>query len=179
MSQLIKPLEVPIDPQKNPWELNPWLRSMSPFDELYEIDKKGKKLLALITVYHPDNPFSSYSTKEKIEKVTWMKDFTYKDGRIIWNDPIVSKCAYEFPNCCLTPVQRAFRDEQETLKKRVQFLSDTEWDLESARVLNSIQKDSLKVYESYENIQNKFLSEKAKGKGVGGVLLTPREQKKI
>jgi len=176
----------------NFWELNPTFMLYKPFDALYKEDKSKDKVESskvmwfIFFMTYPDEDLNIfYRVKEEVRRTMLMETLAPKVSDDI--DTLLS----QFTNLCLTTVQKTLKEEIEQLVKRADLIKNTELTLDrslmdangkmytekgTATQINLLQKDSLKIYESYEKIRNKFLEEKTVARGKAGIKLTRVEE---
>lgn len=168
------------DPSQNIWKLFPFLSFFPPYNQLYDRDKSkdkeksSKEMWCVIYACYPDEEKNAFFRKSPKEREKAIQEGVYKD--IKWNDKIVKTCMNSFPTDILTSAQASLKIELEALRKRAEYLRDTPINNDTARTYNTIQKDSIKVYENYEKIKEKFIEEKAQIRAKGGRRLTKAEK---
>jgi len=103
---------------------------MKPYSELYKADKSKNKeqsskdiwVIVLLTDPSPENIFYRMKVEERVEmlKETYNKKFNL-------DDKLTKLCYDSFPNDNLDSVEKAFKDEIDSLVKRSIFLSAAEY----------------------------------------------------
>jgi hypothetical protein len=189
-------VSTPISPEDDFWAKNPWLKIYPPYNNLleeYGYDKSNKLMIAVFLMSDPDediNPFFRMSEEQKKEviKSTYVKD-------VDWSCPILKECLESWPFDCMDSIQRAFKEEKETLKARAVFLRDTPISLDETLIeiddkgrkyavnvkgtlsqLESARKNTLNIYKQYEQVEEKFISNKTSAIVRGGRRMTRAEK---
>ena len=182
------------DVDQNFWEINTQLKIMSPFNKLYERDKsKGKltsskEMWVIFFLCDPDeeaNKFATIPVKSRREMLS--KTFFEIDDD---DDEVIKECLKEYPNLCLSKLEKLFYEEQKSMEDRHNIivntaytLDDTEKDAKgntifvsgkpmvkkgTATTLDKMRLDSLKIYQNYKEIEKIFLDEKNSSRVFGG-----------
>lgn len=176
------------DTDVNFQELNPQMKLIKPYSELYKLENSSKDMQMIFFLCDPDedeNKFArwDYDTRLKILKETFHPDFDPKN-------PLIEECLYSYPTDCLSAAERAFKEEKESLFKRAKFLKNAEYtfdDVErdakgavifvagkpmtrkgTADTLDKMRGYTLKIYQQYEEVEAVFSKEKEKARVVGG-----------
>ena len=165
------------------WEVNPLFNLYPPFNKLKK-DKDGSKLMwFIVLMQYPDEEVNIFFRISEEERRKILEENLIKPKE----SELFEECYNAFPFECLTAVQRALKEETEVLVKRSRLIRDTDLTLDStdengkpvkgtATQINILQKDAPKVYEQYEKLKEKFISEKQSMKGKGGAKLSKTEQ---
>lgn len=168
------------EPSQNIWTLIPSLKYFPPYNKLYDRDSSkskedsSKEMWCIIFLTHPDEEKNIFFRRSPEERKKAIKEGVYK--KIDWNDELVKECEDSFPEDLLTSAQRSLKIELDALRKRANYLRDTDITEDTARTYNMIQKDSFRVYEGYEKVKDKFLEEKAQIRAKGGRRLSKAER---
>lgn len=168
----------------NFWDLNPSLKVIKEFGELYASDKSKKKekssqlmwALALLLDPNEKNPYKNISYEDK--KIIIATDFL-KDTKFNWEDKFITMLIDVYLNHCLTVAEKELVRFEEKLAQRGDFLAKTRYTLDSYDDRGKIEKgtaDQLdkmmintgKLYDQLEEIKNKIKAEQAKGSLRGG-----------
>ena len=163
-------------------KLNPLVKYISPFNKLYEkySEKEYNKIMWAITVlnypdekknilYREDEP-----TRKKIIKRELGIEFKRED---------VVQASEMFSVKCLTAVQRSLKEEIDTLVKRATYMKGFDYNeatLKEIKDFEYLRSQTSKIYERYEQLQDKLLKEdKTEGEVYGGRQETLAEQRII
>lgn len=168
----------------NFWDLNPSVKIIKEFGELYASDKSKKKekssqlmwALALLLDPNEKNPYKNISYDDK--KFIIATDFL-KDKKFNWEDRDIITLIDVYLNYCLTVAEKELVRFEEKLAQRGDFLAKTRYTLDSYDDRGKIEKgtaDQLdkmmintgKLYDQLEEIKNKIKAEQAKGSLRGG-----------
>jgi hypothetical protein len=157
---------------KNFWEANPQLVYMFPFSALYEGDESkdkevsSKNMWCVYFMCDPDeeeNLFYRMSVQERIDmlKVTYNPEFDEVDE-------LIALCVTSYPDICLNAVERALKNEKDALTKRADFLVKADYNFETMKDLDNAFSKTSKIYENFENIEERFLKHKSQSRVKGG-----------
>lgn len=197
-------LNPPFDIRVNFWDQNDAMRLIEPFDELYDRDETDDKdkssremwCLWLSTSPHEYNPIKRLTRKDKLSAIK--KYYPYYDEE----DDLLISAKRKFESLTLSPVAKAYKEEEESLIKRsalIQNLQDRldliakgeyrdketgekmydifDKDVQSMiKTLETIRKNTLSVYKQYEEVKGLFESEQAEEILHGGGKLNPMEK---
>lgn len=183
------------------WKLNPQLRYMSPFRELYDADEMPGKVHSSKTMWcvwllcdpsYDNKVFRMLAQdQDEIVKLYYPK-FERKHDMVV-------KIMDKYDELLLTPVARAFKDEEQSMTDRARFLRETLYSLDTpvldedgevvrdsrgnpimvkgtATQLDAMRKNSLTIAKNYAEIRSLFEKEQEAVRIHGGRSLTPREQ---
>jgi hypothetical protein len=156
------------DPKTDFWKLNPQLQYISPFNKLKEIKNSSHYMWAVFFMSEPDeeiNRFYRYSISKRKENINNLYD-------IDWTLPILQECIEAYPYECLNSVQRALKDELDSLKDRTRLIRDTKLTLDytdpdtgktikgTTSQIDGMRMKSGKIYDQLEEAINKFTKQK-------------------
>lgn len=150
-------------PETNFWEINPQFTLVNPFAKMYKLDESKNKetsskyMWAVFFLCYPHeskNILANYPESEKKEYIT--KNYF---PEIDWNDNLFAECLEEFPMKGMTFIQRALKDERDSLAQRAQFLRNTEYSLKTASVLDRMRTNTEEIYENLRIALEKFETE--------------------
>jgi hypothetical protein len=178
---------------QNFWTINPQLKIMSPFNQLYNRDKtkdkstSSKEMWVIFFLCDPDeeaNKFATIPVKSRKEMLS--KTFFEIDD----NDEVIKECLKEYPNLCLSKLEKLFYEEQKSMEDRHNIIVNTSYTLDdtekdskgntifvagkpmvkkgTATTLDKMRLDSLKIYQNYKEIEKIFLDEKNSSRVFGG-----------
>lgn len=189
------------DIKQNIWELNPQLPFIPPFSKLYKMDKsKGKEassndMWCISYMQDPryDNKFFRMPEQDKMSALTYMHpDFNVEL-------PIIQECLEAYDIHCLTPAAKAFKEEEASLVKRAEFIKSSPYTFDeiaknskgepmytrlgtpimikgTAKDLDSMRANTLKIYKQYEEVKKIFEEEQGNLRVHGGREQTIREK---
>lgn len=182
------------DGESNFWELFPQLKYIKPYSDLYEFDQTDNKtqsskdmwVIALLMDPSPDNKFYRINPLEK--RLDMLKE-TYH-SLFDKEHQYVKPCFDNYTKDNLDEVERAFKDEVDSLIKRSLFLSsaeytfdDTEKDINgntifvsgkpmvkkgTAADIDRMRANTLKIYQQYEATKEIFDKHKQEARVHGG-----------
>lgn len=162
--------------------LNPLVKFLSPFSDLYkEYSKKeyDKIMWALTLLNYPDerkNILYRENIKERIKIVK-------REFDIDLEQPLVKKANSLYPIKCLTAVQKALKEEIDTLVNRAEYINSFDYKeatLKEIKDFEYLRSQTGKIYDRYEQLQEKLLKEDAtEGEVYGGRQETLSEQRVI
>ena len=105
----------------------------------------------------------------KMLKETFVPDFNQ-------DDPVIKECIESFPIDVLTSAQRSLKIEMDVWRKRAIYLDSLEFNSDTSKEINMLQKDALRVSDNYEKAHMKFMTEKAQLKAKGNRRLNKTEK---
>ena len=157
------------DPKSDFWKLNPQLQYITPFNKLKDKFKKDSSqyMWAIFFMSEPDediNKFFRHDLEKRRENINNLY-------QIKWDDPLFQECLEAYPFECMDSVQRALKDEKDSLRGRARLIANTEYTLDktdengkkiigTATQLDRMRKDTAKIYESLEQALLKFSKQK-------------------
>jgi len=186
-----------VTPDNDFWEDNPNLKKIKPYSTLYKDNSDSSVIMkAIFFIEHPDpdvNPFSEMDEQYILNNL----DDEFKD--INWEDELVQECKERFPFDCLSAAERAYKEEKEKLIERAKFIKNTELTLDhtiietdeksgkryginvkgTASQIESMRKNTTKIYEQYQKIEDLFLKEKSQIRAKGGRTISRAEKGEI
>lgn len=183
MSKLII-INKDFDPTANFWDLNPQLILIPPFSQLYSTDGGGdyssKLAWSVYFVSDPDeneNKFFRLGNREEIQDV--LAETYFKEQVPDFELEEYLNCVKAYPEVCLTSVQRAFMKKKRALLARGEFLDNTPYTSTTMKDLDYAHSKTVKIFEDYEKIENKFFAEKSKSRIKGGRSESKSEKREI
>lgn len=168
------------DPGMDFDELNPQIKFIAPFADLYLEDKKNYSKLMWICTFlcHPDEDKNKlyrlpmHKRKENIEK------YFYK--KVDWEHELLNKCLDEYPYACLSAIQLSLKEKKDFLVKRSKTLVVTPYNLETMAKIDAAISKSTKIYDDFDQLEEKYFnSKKGKSEVYGGRQETYTEEGKI
>lgn len=168
----------------NFWKLNPQLRFMKPFSDLYKddesIDKEisSKTMWCVVFMCDPDEETNKFFRIPEKERYEMLQDTFHP--LFDMEDSLTKECLQQYPLMCLTSVQRALKDEKEMLIKRANFIKEQEYTLDkyelvtvgqramrvtlpgTAKQLDTMHKATKSIMDNFKLVENEFFAEKSK-----------------
>lgn len=172
-----------LKPDVNFWELNPHLRFVNPFASLYDRDEtknktqSSKDMWCIFFLSEPDEDINLYYRLTYSEILNVCTNFN-PDFNI--EDDLILQCMQEYPETCLTVIQRLLKTTKDLFKKRNQFLKEADYNFETMTAIDNAIAKTPKMEEDFDKIVQKYAEEKNKEIQLyGGRKLTAREKKTI
>lgn len=166
-----------MDKDVNYWETNPHMIYLAPFSKLYETDNGGimssRTMWTVVFICNPDeeeNKFFRFGRKGVEEIVL---DIFHPDLDV--EDDLYNECLKAYPDTAMDSVQRDLMNKKMHLRQRAEFLVQTPYDIENAAKLDMMHSKTAKIMEEYDQILDKYLQSKSKGKVKGGRGLSKSE----
>lgn len=182
MNSFIK-INKDLKPDQSFWELNPHLRYVKPFSELYdEDDSKNKKtssntMWCIYYLSEPDETINIYYRLPTDQLLDTCKNF-HPD--FDYNNELVQRCIREYPEVCLTVMERMLKMTKELFKKRTMFLKEADYDFSTMTVIDKAIAATPKLEEDFDKVVQKYTEEKNKEvQLLGGRKQSAREKKNI
>ncbi len=131
-------------PDQNFWELNPHLRFVKPFSELYGEDESKNKTNSSKTMWcifylsEPDEDINLYYRLgyDDILDICHKFNKTFDE-----TNELVRECIATYPEVCLTVIERTLKVTKDLFKKRNSFLKEAPYDFETmTQIDNAISK---------------------------------------
>lgn len=168
----------------NFWKLNPQMKLIKPFSELYKedesIDKElsSKTMWCIVFMNDPDEDTNKFFRIPLTERYEMLQETFH--ALFDMEDALTKKCSDEYPLMCLTAVQRALKDEKEMLIKRANFIKEQDYTLDkyelvpmgqrmirvtlpgTAKQLDTMHKATKSIMDNFKIIENEFFAEKSK-----------------
>ena len=183
------------DPNQNFWDINPQLTMYSPFSKLYKRDKSkdkfksSKEMWMIMFLCDPDDMVNKFARIPYLERMEMLKEEYYAD--FDETDEIVAECLDKYPFECLSAVERAFKEEIESLVDRARFIKTAKYTFDevekdmngnpmytklgnpiikkgTATDLDRMRANTKKIYDQYEEVENAFIKERNEARVVGG-----------
>lgn len=180
---------------QNFWETNPTLRYYKPFSELYKRDKtkdkstSSKEMWMIFFLCDPDDEANKFSRIPYDERLEMLKQEFYTD--FDEEDDVLQDCLERYPFECLTAVERAFKEEKDSLVERAKFIKNAVYSFDevqkdisgnpmytklgspviikgTAKDLDAMRGNTGKIYKMYEDVENTFIKAKNEARVIGG-----------
>ena len=183
--------------EDNFWDINTQLTVMLPFSKLYNRDKTKDKrtssleMFCIFIVSDPDPEKNVFFRMPLNQRLSMIKETIYKGFNE--SDKLISLCIESYPTLCLSPVERALKEEIESMQDRAKLFKNNEYTLDetvldpttkkyyvkkgTAAQLDSMRAKTPKIYENYEKLEQKFLKQKQEGRIRGGRRRSKSEKK--
>lgn len=184
---------VPFNTKANFWELNPFIRAITPFNKLYELENSSDYMWACWMMCDPDESENVlYRQPPELRKETISRMYPHID----WELDLFLECLEVYPFECMNSIERALYEEKESLRERAKLIRDTPYTLDETRFvingkgqevpvtvkgtasqLDMMRSKSKKIYEDLEELLAKFTAQKGVSTKVkGGRDETPTEK---
>lgn len=170
-------------PDQNFWELNPHLRFVKPFSELYSEDESKNKTNSSKTMWcifylsEPDEDINLYYRLEYDDILDVCKKFNNSFDE---TDELVRECINTYPEVCLTVIERTLKVTKDLFKKRNSFLKEAPYDFDTMTQIDNAIAKTPKMEEDFDKIVKKYDESKRTEIQIhGGRKLTAREKKTI
>lgn len=184
MSVLLN-LNKSFDPIKdNFWVLNPQIKIMKPFSELYKRDDSENKdvssreMWCIMFLEEPNKEVNTFANTPREEKVKILNETYFP---LDLEDDLVDRCVDAYNLHLLTLAAKAFKSEEESLLERGRIINSTPYTFDSilldakgnqviaagrpvlqkgtARDLDTLRKNTLSIFEQYKKVEALFLEE--------------------
>ena len=174
------------------FESNPHLKIIDPFKELYDSSNSKQASRYAWTCFfmsEPDvdiNPI--FKLPEEIRKEQLIKNYFLED--MSWDNILFQKCLEKYFFLCMSPIERALKEEYDSLAKRAKLIRESEYTLDTtdeagkkilgtATQLDKMRSSTLKIYEQIEKALDLFKKSKEEARVYGGRKETLAEQEMI
>ena len=136
----------------NFWLLNPELKFIDPFAKLKD---KEDKFMWGIVLYCESSRRTIFGLLEPDKKKEQIEKYIYP---IPWDDELVKEVIKEYPKF-LTPAKRAFKEYEDFLARRGEFLRNQDYTFENSEKLDRLAANSLKIFGEFKQIEEQFQEE--------------------
>lgn len=181
--------------EDNFWELNPHLRYLSPFKELYAKDKSSKKadsskdMWCIWMLEDPslDNKVFHF-TKERQAEIVKNYNSKFAEDR-----KEIQAIREVYDDFCLSIAGRAYKEESATMADRTAFLRNAKYTFDyyeqdpktgktkivkgNATEIDAMRLRTIKINESYKQVERMFEEEQRVARIYGGRAQTIREMR--
>lgn len=156
--------------EQNFWDINPQIALISPFSLLYKEDSGGdmssRYMWACFFMCDPDDKENRlFRLPVNDRKNDIIENYFNEDNN--WSNEIFQQCLEAYSIKCLTSIERALKEEEESLLKRSRLLSESEYTLDYTRddgktikgtapQLDAMRSKTLKIYQDLEKTIEKF-----------------------
>lgn len=163
------------EPNYNFWDDNPQIAILKPFNLLYNRDKSKKKttsskeMVVIFFLSEPDSEKNKFYRVPPVERLEMLKETFYSEFNE--EDDVIKECLTSYPNLCLSPVERALKEEIDSLVKRQQFISNFNYEgatLDQIKTIDIIRSKTMALYDNYEKLESKFIKQKTEARVRGG-----------
>lgn len=170
-------------PDTNFWSLNPHLRFVKPFADLYNEDKtkdknaSSKTMWCVFFLCEPDEDMNLYYRFDEEDLLETCKTYDTNFDRF---EPITQACIQAYPEMCLTVIERMLKMTKDLFKRRTAFLKEADYDFNTMTMIDKAIAATPKMEEDFDKIVQKYNEEKNKEvQMLGGRKQTAREKKTI
>lgn len=167
------------DIEQDFWELNPQLKVYPPFSKLYPEENSSKIMWCIFFMCDPDEEENKLFRLEEEKRRQAIEENYFKPD---WENKVVKECYEAYPFECMDSIQRALKDEKDSLRARARVFRETEPTLDetvilgdkavtmkgTALQLDTMRAKTLKIYEEFEKVEAKFKHQKAEDARVYG-----------
>jgi len=181
---------------ENYWSLNPQMKTIKAFRDLYDRDKKKTKkesstmmwAIALMVDPHEQNPWRNTNPLDRAKLIA--EDYI-GDKEFPWEDDDIQLLLNTYKEHCLTAGERALVALEKKLMDRARFIDDTNYSMdtyneESGKIdkgtadqLDKMMVNSAKIFEQLDKIAEMMDRESVEGTGRGGAVESAGEQQLI
>ena len=170
-------------PNLNFWELNPHLRYVRPFSELYaedtskDKDTSSKHMWCVFYLSEPDENINLYYRLPLDQLIDTCKNF---NPNFDYDNELIQNCIKEYPETCLTVMERMLKITKDLFKKRTLFLKEADYDFSTMKMIDSAIAATPKLEQDFDNIVQKYAEEQNKEvQLIGGRKQSAREKRNI
>lgn len=145
------------DTDVNFWEVNPQLKLVDEFSELYKNDKSKNKVdssrtmwaIALLLDKSKNNQFRNLPFEEAKDQLAkhFLKDETFE-----WGNPWVQRLMEQYEKLILTQAMRSLRNWESKMKERDDFINSISYDIEIAEKIDKMLTNYPKMFDTYKII---------------------------
>lgn len=172
------------EPNYNFWNDNSQISIVRPFNQLYSRDNtknkshSSKEMVVIFFMCEPDPEKNKFYRIAPTERLEMLKDTYFKE--FDETDPVIVDCINSYPHICLSPIEKALKEEIDSMVKRQQFISSfdyTKASIDEIKSLDQIRSKTMSLYENYERLENKFIKQKTEARVRGGRRRSVSERK--
>lgn len=182
------------------WSKNPQLKYIEPYSVLYNNDESkdktfsSKQMWIIVFMNNPDEEENVFFRSDVREMKRNLEKHFAPEG-FSWDDLDFEECLLQFPEMCMTSIERELQSELKAIKERKRLM-DQPWTLDYSKVeldksgtprsltiigtakqLNALQKDSQKVIDGIQDVIAKYYEQKEQMKGRGDSSIPVSEKK--
>lgn len=164
--------------EDNFWEINPHVRYLTKFKDLYEKDKSkdkttsSRQMWAIILFTDPKSPFKRIDETERKKEV-----LNYLNNISTWED--IEPYFKPYEDYCLTEKQQLFKSWGDKLKTREQFIRATDYKATTFKMLDEMMSQTEKMWKMYSNVEKDMIEEEQQVRIKGGRKKSKSERKEI
>lgn len=170
-------------PDLNFWELNPHLRYVRPFSELYAEDETKNKDVSskhMWCVYYLSEPDENINLYYRLPLDQLLDTCQSFNPKFEYGSELIQRCIKEYPETCLTTIERMLKMTKDLLKKRTYFLKEADYDFGTMTAIDKAIAATPRMEEDFDKVVQKYMEEKNKDiQLIGGRKQTAREKKNI
>lgn len=139
------------------WNVNPQLTKMGPFAKLYSRDKSRGKSKSSdqawgIFMYAENSERSLFANLPEKKK----KEVIQESFGVDFRGKIINECIEFYKEYCFSPIEKMLMQYETFLKRRTEFITTTDYNLESSERLDRAAASSKKIWEEYLKIKEEF-----------------------
>lgn len=165
-------------PDYNFWEQNGQLSIIYPFSKIYNLDNGGdessKMMTTIFLMADPDEDKNKFARMSEDMRRKEISENYYPD--IDWENPLLKEGIEKYPELCLSAIARTLKTVKESLARRAEFLRTVIYTEDNIAKIDTAISKNLKIYEDFEAIEQKFITQEKTGKIRGGRKQSYREK---
>ena len=174
---------------KDFFELNPALALIDPFSDLKKLKQGSRYAWTCFFMLEPDTEINPiFKLPEATRKEQLIKNYFIED--MSWDNKVFQECLEKYFFLCMSPIERALKEEYDSLAKRAKLIRESEYTLDStdengkkiygtATQLDKMRASTLKIYQQIEKALELFKKTKEEARVYGGRKETLAEQELI
>ena len=165
---------------ENFWELNPTFKACNPFKKLHTSDKSRNKVVSsnkmwcIALIWDRDSMYFNLPEEGEDNKIDMIFEEFYGDAKwLTKNRPEFEELSAFYRKLTETPTMRAFKELEDKLDERAEFLRNTKYDLGlpndkgvlvggTADLLEKMFSNTDKIFKTVEATRKLVLDEKSK-----------------
>ena len=145
------------DTNVNFWEMNPQMKYIENFSELYKGDKsKGKKdssqLMWAIALLMDKSTSNNFRNIPEEERKFQLAKYFLQDDKFQWGNPKIVSLINTYENCILTQPMRSLRNLEAKMKERDELIQLTPYNMDTAEDLDKMIIGTHKIVQLYKQI---------------------------
>lgn len=169
---------IEISIEDNFWELNPHVKYLTKFKDLYENDKSknkaksSKQMWAIVLFTDVKSPFRRIEETQRKEEV-----LNYINKEFPWED--IEPYFKPYEEVCLSEKQQLFKSWGDKLRTREQFIRATDYKATTFKMLDEMMSQTEKMWKMYSNVEHEMIEEEQQARIKGGRKKSKSERKEI
>lgn len=164
--------------EDNFWEVNPHVRYLTKFKDLYEKDKSkdktksSRQMWAVVLFVDTRSPFRRMEeTQRKIEVLNYLGNSS------TWEE--IEPYFKPYEEACLSEKQQLFKSWGDKLRTREQFIRATDYKATTFKMLDEMMSQTEKMWKMYANVEKDMIEEEQQARIKGGRKRSKSERKEI